>query len=145
LLYSGYIISGIIKKKENVKILRSSRVNLEKDLKEIIERISKEKVLVILDSFNGVYNMFDELESARFINATIMLLSSIARHTKSLIVVTAMAIKNDNGEWILSPGGRHIIDSKNSGMYNLGISETSLVLNSMTNRPDHEKYFKIKK
>jgi len=145
LLYSGYIISGIIKKKENVKILRSSRVNLEKDLKEIIERISKEKVLVILDSFNGVYNMFDELESARFINATIMLLSSIARHTKSLIVVTAMAIKNDNGEWILSPGGRHIIDSKNSGMYNLGISETSLVLNSKNNRLDYEKYFKIKK
>ena len=145
LLYSGYVISGIIKKKENVKILRSSRVNLEKDLKEIIERISKEKVLVILDSFNGVYNMFDELESARFINATIMLLSSIARHTKSLIVVTAMAIKNDNGEWILSPGGRHIIDSKNSGMYNLGISETSLVLNSMNNRLDYEKHFESKK
>jgi len=145
LLYSGYVISGIIKKKENVKILRSSRVNLEKDLKEIIERISKEKVLVILDSFNGVYNMFDELESARFINATIMLLSSIARHTKSLIVVTAMAIKNDNGEWILSPGGRHIIDSKNSGMYNLGISETSLVLNSKNSRLDYEKYFEIKK
>jgi len=145
LLYSGYVISGIIKKKENVKILRSSRVNLEKDLKEIIERISKEKVLVILDSFNGVYNMFDELESARSINATIMLLSSIARHTKSLIVVTAMALKNDNGEWILSPGGRHIIDSKNSGMYNLGISETSLVLNSMNNRLDYENYFEIKK
>ena len=89
--------------------------------------------------------MFDELESARFINATIMLLSSIARHTKSLIVVTAMALKNDNGEWILSPGGRHIIDSKNSGMYNLGISETSLVLNSMNNRLDYEKYFEIKK
>ncbi len=145
LLYSGYIISGIIKKKENVKILRSSRVNLEKDLKEIIERISKEKVLVILDSFNGVYNMFDELESARFINATIMLLSSIARHTKSLIVATAMAIKNDKGEWILSPGGRHIIDSKNSGMYNLGISETSLVLNSKNSRLYYEKYFEIKK
>jgi len=145
LLYSGYVISGIIKKKENVKILRSSRVNLEKDLKEIIERISKEKVLVILDSFNGVYNMFDELESARFINATIMLLSSVARHTKSLIVATAMVIKNDNGEWILSPSGRHLIDSKKSGIYDLGISETSLVLNSIDKRLEYEKSFVMKK
>ncbi len=134
LLYSGYVISGMIKKNENVKIIRSSRTNLEKDLKEIIERISKEKVLVILDSFNGVYNMFDELESARFINATIMLLSSVARHTKSLIVATAMVIKNDSGEWILSPSGRHLIDSKKSGMYGLEISHTSLVLNSIDKR-----------
>jgi len=145
LLYSGYVISGMIKKNENVKIIRSSRINLEKDLKEIIERISKEKVLVILDSFNGVYNMFDELESARFINATIMLLSSVARHTKSLIVATAMVIKNDSGEWILSPSGRHLIDSKKSGMYGLEISQTSLVLNSIDNRLENEKSFEIKK
>jgi len=136
LLYSGYVISGMIKKNENVKIIRSSRINLEKDLKEIIERISKEKVLVILDSFNGVYNMFDELESARFINATIMLLSSVARHTKSLIVATAMVIKNDSGEWILSPSGRHLIDSKKSGMYGLEISQTSLILNSIDKRQE---------
>ena len=145
LLYSGYVISGMIKKNENVKIIRSSRINLEKDLKEIIERISKEKVLVILDSFNGVYNMFDELESARFINATIMLLSSIARHTKSLIVATAMVIKNDSGEWILSPSGRHLIDSKKSGMYGLEISQTSLILNSIDKRLEYEKSFEIKK
>lgn len=145
LLYSGYVISGMIKKNENVKIIRSSRINLEKDLKEIIERISKEKVLVILDSFNGVYNMFDELESARFINATIMLLSSVARHTKSLIVATAMVIKNDSGEWILSPSGRHLIDSKKSGMYGLEISQTSLILNSIDKRLEYEKSFEIKK
>ncbi len=145
LLYSGYIISGIIKKKENVKIFRSSRISWEKDLKEIIKKISREKVLVILDSFNGVYNMFDELESARFINAAIMLLSTIARRTESLIVVTAMAIKNDDGEWILSPSGRHLIDSKKSGMYGLEISQTSLVLNSIDKRTDYEKSFEIKK
>jgi hypothetical protein len=145
LLYSGYVVSGMIKKNENVKIIRSSRINLEKDLKEIIERISKEKVLVILDSFNGVYNMFDELESARFINATIMLLSSVARHTKSLIVATAMVIKNDSGEWILSPSGRHLIDSKKSGMYGLEMSQTSLILNSIDKRLEYEKSFEIKK
>ncbi len=134
LLYSGFVISGMIKKNDNVRIFQTSKINWEKDLKEIIKKISSEKVLVILDSLNGVYNMFDELESARFINAAIMLLSNVARHTKSMIVVTAISIKNDKGEWILSPGGRHLINSKKSGTYYLSMSETGLILTSIDKR-----------
>jgi hypothetical protein len=135
----------MIKKNKDVKIFHPSRVTWEKDLKEIIEKISKEKVLVVLDSLNGIYNMFDELESARFINAAIMLLSSVARTTKSLIVVTAMVIKNENEEWILSPGGRHLMDSKKSGMYYLGMSETSLILNLVDKKLQNGNSFEIKK
>ncbi len=145
LLYSGYVFSGMIKKNEKVKIFHSNKNNWEKDLNEIIKQISREKVLVILDSLNGVYNMFDKLESARFINATIMLLSSIARRTKSWILVTAMAIKNDDGEWILSPGGRHLLDSKKSGIYYLDLSETSLILNIIDKKQQDYKSIKIKK
>lgn len=145
LLYSGYVGSEIIKKNENVKIVRSNRNNWEKNLKEIIEKISREKTLVILDSLNGIYNMFDELESSRFINAAIMLLSSVARYSKSQIIVTAMTIKNDKREWILSPGGRHLMDSKKSGMYYLGMSETNLILDIIDKNNPYSKSFVIKK
>lgn len=145
LLYSGYVFSGMIKKNENVRIYHSNRNSWENDLKEIIEKISKEKVLVILDSLNGIYNIFDELESSRFINAAIMLLSSVARHTKSQIIVTAMVIKNDDSQWILSPGGRHLIDSKKSGIYYLDISEKSLILNIINKNQQDFKSFEIKK
>ena len=144
LMYSGYFISGMIKN-QSVEIFRSSRKTWENDLKEIIEKISKQKVLVVLDSLNGIYNMFDELESARSINAAIMLLSSVARTTNSLIVVTAMVTKNENKEWILSPGGRHLMDSKKSGMYYLGMSETSLILDSVEKNLQYSKSFEIKK
>ena len=144
LLHTGFVISGMIKKNENVRIFRSSRINFKKDLLEIIEKISEEKVLVILDSLNGVYNMFDELESSRFINAIIMLLSSVARNSKSIIVVTAVAKKNDNEEWILSPGGRHFINSKKSGMYYLSMSETELVLKSIDKQQKNQAVFEIK-
>lgn len=144
LMYSGYFISGMIKN-ESVEIFRSSRKTWENDLKEIIKKISKQKVLVVLDSLNGIYNMFDELESARSINAAIMLLSSVARTTNSLIVVTAMVTKNENKEWILSPGGRHLMDSKKSGMYYLGMSETSLILDSVEKNLQYSKSFEIKK
>jgi hypothetical protein len=144
LMYSGYFNSGMIKN-ESVEIFRPSRNTWENDLKEIIEKISKQKVLVVLDSLNGIYNMFDELESARSINATIMLLSSVARTTKSVILVTAMVTKNENKEWILSPGGRHLMDSKKSGMYYLGMSETSLILDSVEKKLQNSKSFEIKK
>ena len=40
-----------------------------------------------------------------------MLLSSLGKQTNSTIVITAMARKKENSEWILSPGGKHIMKS----------------------------------
>ena len=145
LLYSGYVNSGIIKKNEKVQIFRSSRVSWEKDLKEIIEKISREKVLVILDSLNGLYNIFDELESSRFLNAAIMLLSTVSRHTKSQIIATAMVIKNESGEWVLSPSGRHLLESKKSGLYHLDKFENRLILKIIDKKKQDFKIFEINK
>jgi hypothetical protein len=75
LLYSGYIQSGMIQKKDNVMIFCLDKTNWRKKLSEIISKVSKERFLVIIDSFNGIYNVFDDLESARFINSCIMLLA----------------------------------------------------------------------
>lgn len=131
LLYSGYVKSGLIEKNENVKIFRINKSNLEENLEKIITKISKGRELVIFDSLNGFYNIFDELEALRLINAIIMLLSTVARETKSLIVVTAMGIKNENEEWVLSPSGRHLFKYNKSGMYYLGKREKGLVLNQI--------------
>ena len=43
--------------------------------------------------------MFDDLESARFINSCIMLLASVGKQTSSSIVIVAMARKKENNEW----------------------------------------------
>ena len=117
LLYSGYIESNIIKKRENLVIFQPNKLNWEKKLSEIITKGSKEEFLIIIDSFNGIYNLFDDLESARFVNSCIMLLSSLGKQSNSTIVITAMARKKDNNEWILSPGGKHILKSAKTGVY----------------------------
>jgi len=143
LLYSGYVVSGMIKKNDNVEIYRPSKVDLKKIISEIAKKISNKKFLVVIDSFNGFYNIFDEKESGRFINASLMLLSSIGMESSSSVIITAMTRKNDDGEWILSPGGRHIIDSKKSGMYHLKRIDNSLMLNSLNRVGIIEKIFKI--
>ncbi len=104
LLYTGYIESGMIQKRDNVVIFHPNKTSWREKLSEIISKVSKEKFLVVVDSFNGVYNIFDDLESARFINSCIMLLSYVGRQTSSSVVITAMARKKENNEWILSPG-----------------------------------------
>lgn len=131
LLYSGYVISQIIQKNEKVEIYRPNKLIWEEILTETIKKISDEKFLVIVDSINGLYNMFDKKESGRSISASLMLLASVGERVGSSVIVIAMARKNDKNEWILSPGGRHIIVSKKSGIYNLKKSGNSLMLSSL--------------
>jgi hypothetical protein len=117
LLYSGYIESKMIKEKENLMIFQPSNLNWKEKLSEIITKVSKKEFLIIIDSFNGIYNLFDDLESARFVNSCIMLLSSLGKQSDSTIIITTMARKKDDDEWILSPGGKHILKSAKTGVY----------------------------
>ena len=141
LLYTGYIESGMIQKKENLVIIHPNKENWKENLSEIITKTSKDEILVIIDSFNGVFNMFDDLESARFINSCIMLLASLGRNTNSSIIVTAMVRKKENGDWVISPGGKQIIKSEKTGMYFLKKIEENLIISNL--EKTNSKVYKI--
>jgi len=131
LLYTGYVQSGMIQKKENLVIFCPNKTNWKEKISEIISNISKERFLVIIDSFNGLYNLFDELESAIFINSCLMLLSSIGNQTKSSVVITGMARRKENNNWVLSPGGKHIIKSEKTGVYFLKKMGNNLIIDTL--------------
>lgn len=145
LLYSGYVASGIIKKNEKLEFFVTTKSSLNNDIKQIIKKIENTKSLIIFDSLNGLYNMFDELEYVRFINATIMLLSAVAKYSKSIIIITGITRKNESKEYVLSPTGRHILSIKNAGFYEIGLSETSLILNLMNNNQEEKRSYEIRK
>jgi hypothetical protein len=134
LLYSGYIESKIIQHKENLTIFQPSNLNWKEKLAEISNKISKEEFLIIIDSFNGIYNIFDDLESARFVNSCIMLLSSLGKQANSTIIITAMARKKENSEWILSPGGKKIMKSVKMGIYFIKKKQNDLIINSINQK-----------
>ena len=143
LLYTGYVESKMIQKKDNVTIFQPDKVDWIEKFSEIITKVSKEKFLVVIDSFNGVYNMFDDLESARFINSCIMLLASVGRKTDSFLVITAMARKKENNEWILSPGGKQIIKSRKTQLFFLKKIENNLLISTLDEITSDSKIFKI--
>ena len=134
LLYSGYIESKIIQHKENLTIFQPSNLNWKEKLAEISNKISKKEFLIIIDSFNGIYNIFDDLESARFVNSCIMLLSSLGKQSNSTIIITAMARKKENSEWILSPGGKKIMKSVKMGIYFIKKKQNDLIINSINQK-----------
>ena len=134
LLYSGYIESKIIQHKENLTIFQPSNLNWKEKLAEISNKISKKEFLIIIDSFNGIYNIFDDLESARFVNSCIMLLSSLGKQANSTIIITAMARKKENSEWILSPGGKKIMKSVKMGIYFIKKKQNDLIINSINQK-----------
>ena len=143
LLYTGYFKSGMIQKKENVVVFHPDKTSWRQKMSQIISKVSKEKFLVIIDSFNGVYNMFDDLESAIFLNSCIMLLSSLGCKTNSSIIVTGMAKKKEDNTWVLSPGGKQIMRSGKTGVYFLKKVEDNLIISTVSEGKTNSKVFKI--
>jgi hypothetical protein len=60
-----------------------------------------------------------------------MLLSSLGKQTNSTIVITAMARKKENSEWILSPGGKHIMKSAKMEIYFLRKIQNDLTIRTI--------------
>ena len=111
LLYSGFISAEILSKKENLYLYRPISSDIQNTLRIILEKISKEKSIVIIDSLNGLNSLFDEKDAGRLINSYIMLLAFVAQNTNSQIILASMARIKDKEFWVLSPTGRQIITS----------------------------------
>ena len=112
LQYTGFVKSGKIPEMKNLTLLHPENGNLREDLKSIIEQISKERSLVIIDSLNGFFNAFEgNKDVGRLINSFLMLFVSAAKHTKSTILVGILSKLNE-GKWVLYNTGRGVIDNE---------------------------------
>ncbi len=112
LLYSGYVNAEMLPRKVNVSLFSPSKNDWDQVLKKILMMILKEKSFVIIDSLNGLYNLFDYKDVGRLVNAYVMLLIFVAKESDSSVLVVNMARKKDEEKWVLSPSGRHVVDTK---------------------------------
>ena len=115
LLYSGYVVSGILPTIKNVTLFQPTAETLYQILKEILSKASLTQTIIIVDSLNGLFNIINQKKNVgKAVISIIMLLASIAKMTKSYLVVPSMVrFKKEEG-WILSPTGKRLIEAKNS-------------------------------
>ena len=132
LLMTGYFQSEMIPKRDNLIIFSSDKETWNKQLTEIINRISKNRCLIVIDSLNGAYNLFNGLDSVRFVDSCIMLLLSLAKETSSLVVTMAIIRDKEEKNLILSPGGKQVVKSEDTDLYLLNKKENKLVIVPLT-------------
>jgi len=113
LQYTGFVKAGITPLPENLTIFYPENGIIHNDLKHVIEKISKTKSLVIIDSLNGFFNFLeDKQDLGRLINSFLMLLVSSAKHTESTIMVGSLSKRNNEDKWILRNTGRHVLENE---------------------------------
>ena len=69
LLMTGYFQSEMIPKRDNLIIFRPDKDTWKQQLTEIITKFSDRRCLIVIDSLNGAYNLFEGLESIRFVDS----------------------------------------------------------------------------
>lgn len=133
LLYSGYLAANILPQNENLEVI-SPKENWKDVIVQTLDKISKSKYLVIVDSLNGFYSaLIDQKDSGRIINSTIMLLVSAAQKADSAVVIGSTAkFKKDDG-WIIPGIGRHVIQIQKMNLLAVRKQNDTLQLVSVDN------------
>ncbi len=129
LLYSGYIVSGTIHTKKNVTLLQPTSETLYKMIKEILVKASLSQTIIVVDSLNGLYNILNRKKNVgKTVMSIMMLLASIAKMTKSYLVVGSMVRYKKEEGWIMSPTGKRLVETKNSKKILLEHGKEGIVL-----------------
>ena len=128
LQYTGFVRAGITPPLKNLTLLYPENGSLREVLKSVIEKISKKRSLVVIDSLNGFFNHLEgEKDLGRLINSFLMLLVSSGKHTKSAVIVGILSKLNDENKWILYNTGRRVIDNEHFTKIQLIRSENSIL------------------
>ena len=132
LQYTGFVSAGVTSSLKNLTLLYPENGSLREDLKSVIEKISKTRSLVIIDSLNGFFNLLEgKKDLGRLINSFLMLLVSSAKHTKSTVIVGALSKLNDENKWILYNTGRHVIENDHFTKIQLTRSENNILAKTL--------------
>ena len=139
LQYTGFVRAGVTPPLKNLTFLYPENGSLREDLKFVIEKISKKRSLIIIDSFNGFFNILEgEKDIGRLINSFLMLLASSGNHTKSTVLVGILSKLNDENKWVLYNTGRRVIDSEHFTKIQLLKSKNSMVTKVLN--PDNSSH-----
>lgn len=129
LLYSGYVVSGTIPTAKNLTLFQPTTETLYKMIKEILVKASLSQTIIIVDSLNGLFNMLNRKKNiGKTVMSIMMLLASMAKMTKSYLVITSMVRYKKEEGWILSPTGKRLIETKNSKKILLEHGKDGIVL-----------------
>ena len=140
LLYSGYVTSGIITATPNVTLLQPTQDNWNEVFKKILQQISQVQTTIIIDSVNGFYNMFHEINDVgRLVNSFIMLIISVAKMSNSHFLFGSLVKRKEKEHFVLSDTGRQMIDAKQITKIHLNKKNSFIEMSISSKTKSNEK------
>ena len=132
LLYSGYVISGIISSQKNLTLFQPTADTIGEMLPEILTKSSTSQSLIVIDSLNGLFNMLNQKKDVgKTVASIIMLITSMAQITNSYVVIANMVRYKKEEGWILSPTGKRLIETKNNKKILLEYGKGGILMNNL--------------
>ena len=132
LQYTGFVSAGVTSPLKNLTLLYPETSSLREDLKSVIEKISKVRSLVIIDSLNGFFNLLEgKKDIGRLVNSFLILLVSVAKHTKSTVIVGVLSRLNADNKRILYNTGRRVIENEHFTKIQLTRSENNILTKTL--------------
>lgn len=100
----------MLQKSDDVELLQPTPEVMSDMVVGVLEKISLQKHLVVIDSLNGLFTMLDQKEAGRLVNSMIMLLASAGHKTDSHVLVGSISKFRQNEGWTLTALGRRVIE-----------------------------------
>lgn len=141
LLYSGYLAANILPQNQNLELV-IPKENWKELVAQTLDRISRQKCLVVIDSLNGFFATIPEQkDSGRIINSILIMMASAAQKADSAVVFGSTAkYKKDEG-WFLPGIGRKVVQIQKMNL--LAIQKQNETLSLVSLNSDNSVKFSI--
>ena len=106
-------------------------------LSDICSHLDDNAALVVVDSLNSFYHLYDKIKVGslnRLLSTYISLLLSHTRRVGCCLLVTSMIRHKKTSEWILAPSSKRLIEARSTVIFNAELGN-ALVLTILKNQP----------
>ncbi len=121
----------------DLEIFLPSENEFERVLSDICSHLDGNTVLVVVDSLNSFYHLYDKVKVGslnRLLSVYISLLLSHTRRVGCGLLITSMIRHKKTTEWLLAPSSKRLIEAKSSVILNVQLDTTSLIIDIVKNQ-----------
>ena len=137
--FTSYVRNGVFNFSEvnDLLIYTPSANEFEELLSDICSRINSDVALVIIDSLNSFYHLYDGVKGGSLNHLLSSYVSLLLDHTSRLgsrLLITSMIRQRKTTEWILVPSNRRFIETKGGVILMVDLLEGALEINLLKHR-----------
>ena len=152
--FTSYVRNGIFTftaDGNDLLIYLPSANSFEEILADICSRINSDVELVVMDSINSFYHLYNGIKIGSLNHLLISYISLLLNHASksgSRLLVTSMRRHRKTTEWVLVPASKRLIESKSKVILTADLSDGNLLVNLVkhgTLKSDSKKFLLAQK